>query len=97
MLICLELSRHHIDASREYTEKYATGEIVAVPKLTYSSEKLGCGATIELDNKDVIIVSIDRGEVLVRQQEIQKGLLKNVTGSWIGIDLYRSRESIQKR
>lgn len=62
-----------------------------MPKLSYSSEKWGCGATIELDNKDVVIVSIDRGEVLVRQSDIHQGLLKAIIRIRTGPALYRSK------
>jgi hypothetical protein len=53
-----------------------------MPKLLWSSEKLGCGATIELDTKEVVIVSIARTGVLVRLTN------KNFMGSFFGPKLY---------
>jgi hypothetical protein len=64
-----------------------------MPKLLFSSEKWGCGATIELDNKDVVIVTIDRGELLVRKSSRHEGLLKSITESRAGQGLHRSKNN----
>jgi hypothetical protein len=37
-----------------------------MPKLIYSSETLGCGATIELDSREICLVSVAQTGVLVR-------------------------------
>ncbi len=63
-----------------------------MPKLLYSSEKWGCGVTIQLDNKDVIIVSIDQGELLVRNKDHHEGFLKAITNNWNGPAIYRSKD-----
>jgi len=39
-----------------------------MPKLLRSSETVGCGATIELDNGEVVYVSIAQTGVLVRKR-----------------------------
>ncbi len=62
-----------------------------MPKLLYSSEKWGCGVTIQLDNKDVIIVSIDQGELLVRNKDHREGFLKTITSNLNGPAIYRSK------
>jgi hypothetical protein len=33
-----------------------------MPRLVYSNEKFGCGATIELDSQDVCIISVAQAE-----------------------------------
>ena len=46
--------------------------VLTMPKLVYSSEKLGCGATIELDSGDTCMISVAQSGVLVRSYK--KGL-----------------------
>ena len=50
-----------------------------MPKLIYSSEKVGCGATIELDNGEICSVSVAQVGVLVKT--IKKGLLAQFFGA----------------
>jgi hypothetical protein len=57
-----------------------------MPKLVYSSEKLGCGATIELDNGDICMISVARVGVLVRCYK--KGMF---LGSFFGAKLYNEK------
>jgi hypothetical protein len=33
---------------------------ISMPKLLYSSETLGCGATLELDSKEICLISVAR-------------------------------------
>jgi hypothetical protein len=40
-----------------------------VPKLLYWSEKIGCGATIELDSGEVCLVSVAQAGVLVKARK----------------------------
>jgi hypothetical protein len=40
-----------------------------VPKLLYWSEKVGCGATIELDSGEVCLVSVAQAGVLVKARK----------------------------
>ena len=54
-----------------------------MPKLSYSSETVGCGATIELDSTEICIVSIARSGVLV--QSHKKGIF---LGGLRGAKLY---------
>lgn len=37
-----------------------------MPKLLYSSERIGCGATFEMDDKKIVIVSVARSGVRVK-------------------------------
>jgi hypothetical protein len=60
-----------------------------MPRLTYSSEKLGCGATIELDNNDICMISIARSGVLVRS--CKKDYWSRVFGSFFGPILYNEK------
>lgn len=57
-----------------------------MPELMYSNEKLGCGATIKLDNGDVCMISVAQSEVLVRSY--RDGSL---FGSWFGPILYNEK------
>ena len=61
--------------------------VLTMPKLVYSSEKLGCGATIELDSGDTCMISVAQSEVLVRSYK--KGLLGGASGSFFGPILYK--------
>lgn len=57
-----------------------------MPKLVYSSETRGCGATIQLDNDDICMISIARTGVLVRTY--RPGFINRVIGSLWGATLF---------
>jgi hypothetical protein len=59
-----------------------------MPKLLRSSETAGCGATIELDNGEVVYVSIAQTGVLVRRWDMHGGLIKLLLSSVFGPKLY---------
>lgn len=63
-----------------------------MPKLLRSSETAGCGATIELDNKDVVFVSIAQTSVLVRLINIRGGYLKILVSNFFGPALYNQSD-----
>jgi hypothetical protein len=54
-----------------------------MPKLLRSSETAGCGATIKLDNGDVVYVSIAQISVLVRKWDMSGGFLKSLLSMWV--------------
>jgi hypothetical protein len=58
-----------------------------MPRLAYSSETKGCGATIELDTGEVIIVSIARSVMVTLAYRKQDGLLKRLFSGY-GRKLY---------
>jgi hypothetical protein len=60
-------------------------------RLLYSSETRGCGATIELDSAEGVLVSIDKSEALVRQVNTRGGLFKSITSTWSGRAFYREK------
>ena len=60
-----------------------------MPRLVFSSEKAGCGATIELDNGDTCLISVAQSGVLVRSY--QKGFLSGILGSFFGPILYNEK------
>jgi hypothetical protein len=60
-----------------------------MPRLTYSSEKLGSGATIELDNGDTCMISVARAGVLVRS--CKNDYWSRVLGSFFGPILYKEK------
>jgi hypothetical protein len=62
-----------------------------MPMLLRSSETAGCGATIELDNKDVVFVSIAQTGVLVRLIDLKGGLIRNLMSNWLGPTLYSEK------
>src|SRR3954453_11873666 len=62
-----------------------------MPKLIWSSETFGCGATIELDNKEVIILSIAQTGILVRRSDMQAGFIKRILSSFFGPKLYNEQ------
>jgi hypothetical protein len=64
-------------------------QVNQMPRLTYSSEKLGCGATIELDNGDSCMISVARTGVLVRS--CKKDYWSRVLGSFFGPILYNEK------
>jgi hypothetical protein len=59
-----------------------------MPKLLRSSETAGCGATIELDNGEVVYVSIAQVGVLVRKWDRSGGVIKSVLSNFFGPKLY---------
>ena len=59
-----------------------------MPRLLQSSETVGCGATIKLDNGDVVHVSISRATVTVRQWDLN-GLIQTLTSNFFGRKLYK--------
>lgn len=59
-----------------------------MPKLLRSSETVGCGATIELDNGEVVYVSIAQTGVLVRRWDKNGGLVKSLLSNFFGPKLY---------
>jgi hypothetical protein len=62
-----------------------------MPTLLRSSETAGCGATIELDNAEVVFVSIAQTGVLVRLINLRGGLIKNLMSNWLGPTLYNEK------
>ena len=62
-----------------------------MPTLLRSSETAGCGATIELDNKEVVFVSIAQTGVLVRLWNMRGGLIKSLMSNWFGQNLYNEK------
>ena len=60
-----------------------------MPRLVFSSEKVGCGATIELDNGDTCMISVAQAGVLVRLYK--KGFWSGVLGSFWGPILYNEK------
>jgi hypothetical protein len=59
-----------------------------MPRLLRSSEAAGCGATIELDNGEVVYVSIAQTGVLVRLWNMKGGLIKSIISNFLGPKLY---------
>ncbi len=66
-----------------------------MPKLLRSSETTGCSATIELDNGDVVYVSIAQTGVLVRRWNMNGGLIKSLLSNFFSPRLY-SESSVCK-
>jgi len=62
-----------------------------MPKLLRSSETAGCGATIELENGEVVYVSIAQTGVLVRRWDMNGGLIKSLLNNFFGAKLYNER------
>jgi hypothetical protein len=60
-----------------------------MPRLVYSNEKFGCGATIELDSHDVCLISVAQAGVLVRSY--RKGFFTAIFGSVFGPTLYNEK------
>lgn len=60
-----------------------------MPKLVFSNEKFGCGATIKLDNGDTCMISVAQSGVLVRSYG--SGFLDQILGSFLGSELYREK------
>jgi hypothetical protein len=59
-----------------------------MPKLLRSSETVGCGATIELDNGEVVYVSVAQTGVLVRRWDMKGGSIKSLLSNFFGSKLY---------
>jgi TPR repeat protein len=59
-----------------------------MPKLLRSGETVGCGATIELDNREVVYVSIAQTGVLVRRWDKNGGPIKSLLSNFFGPKLY---------
>jgi hypothetical protein len=59
-----------------------------MPKLLRSSETAGCGATIKLDNGEIVYVSIAKTGVLVRYWDMSGGLIKTLLNHFLGPKLY---------
>jgi hypothetical protein len=59
-----------------------------MPKLLWSSERLGRGATIELDNGEVVYVSVAQSGVLVRKWDRKRGPIKSLLSNFFGPKLY---------
>lgn len=59
-----------------------------MPKLLRSSETASYGATIELDNGEVVYVSIAQIGVLVRKWDMSGGLIKTLLSNFFGPKLY---------
>jgi len=59
-----------------------------MPTLLRSSETVGCGATIKLDSKEVVVISIAQTGVLVRSIVVGKGLIRFFLSSFFGPKLY---------
>ena len=63
-----------------------------MPKLLRSSETFGCGATIELDSKEVVYVSIAQTGVLVRLWNRTGGLVRSIISNFFGPKLYNEKD-----
>lgn len=59
-----------------------------MPKLLRASETSGCGATIELDNKEILFVSVAQAGVLVRRIDVKRGVIKALLSNFFGPNLY---------
>ncbi|MGO9389247.1 hypothetical protein [Rhodoblastus sp.] len=62
-----------------------------MPKLLRSSETAGCGATIELDSKEVVYVSIAQSGVIVRLWDMHGGFFKSFITNFTGHLLYNEK------
>ena len=62
-----------------------------MPRLVYSSEKHGCGATIELDSQEVVVLSIAQVSVLVFLWDMRGGLIRRILSNFFGARLYKER------
>jgi hypothetical protein len=64
-----------------------------VPKLVYSSETVGCGATIQLDSNDICMISVAQAGVLVRHY--RPGVWNRLVGSLFGAKLFNETNVYQ--
>jgi hypothetical protein len=62
-----------------------------MPTLLRSSQKMGCGATIKLDNGEVVWISIARAGVLVRQWDMSGGFFKTLVSDLFGGTLFNEK------
>jgi hypothetical protein len=62
-----------------------------MPRLVYSSEKHGQGATIELDSKEVVVCSIAQTGVLVFLYD-NSGLVRSIISNFWGARLYKQSD-----
>lgn len=62
-----------------------------MPRLVYSSEKHGQGATIELDSKETVVCSIAQISVLVYLYN-NKNLIGGIISNFWGARLYKQRD-----
>ena len=62
-----------------------------MPRLVYSSEKHGQGATIELDSKEVVVCSIAQMGVLVFLYN-NKSLIGSILSNFWGARLYKQSD-----
>jgi hypothetical protein len=60
-----------------------------MPRLLFSSEKAGCGATIELDSGEMCLISVAQSGVWVRSY--RKGRMGGLLGSFFGPILYNEK------
>jgi hypothetical protein len=60
-----------------------------MPRLVYSSEKVGEGATIQLDSRETVICSIAQTGVLVYLYDAKRGLVGRIMSSIWGARLYK--------
>jgi hypothetical protein len=67
--------------------RYVTTETV-MPKLLYFSERLGCGATFEMDDKRIVIISVAQSGVLVKAY---KGKFSRGLFPFFGAILYNEK------
>jgi len=63
-----------------------------MPKLLRSSETAGCGATIELNSKEVVYVSIAQIGVLVLLWDMRGGFFKRIASNFFGPQLYKEKD-----
>jgi len=61
---------------------------MALPQLLYSSETIGCGATLQLDSGETCLVSVAQTGVLVK---CYRGWFGRFCVSFFGSELYRER------
>ena len=68
-----------------------------VPKLLRSSEAHGCGATIKLDNGDVVYVSNAQVGVLVRKWDMSGGFFKTLLKQFLWPEAVHREQRLQER
>jgi hypothetical protein len=59
-----------------------------MPTMLRWSETAGCGATIKLDNGDVVYVSVAQIGVLVRKMDMSGGFWRAILSNFFGPKLY---------
>ncbi len=63
-----------------------------MPRLVYSSEKHGQGATIELDSNETVVCSIAQMGVLVFLFDNKHGLIRSILSNIWGARLYNQKD-----